>query len=80
MFLGQIVAWKISRVGIVKWTGTEFVDRENKVAEMKITVNVPEENAPDYLRLIADQLEDGFTSGHYDRNTFWETETCGPGN
>jgi hypothetical protein len=40
---------------------------------MIITVTVPKSRAPEYLRLIADQLEDDFTSGHYDSVTYWET-------
>lgn len=41
---------------------------------MKITVNAPKDSAAEYLRLIADQLEDDFTSGHYDADTNWQSE------
>lgn len=41
---------------------------------MQITINVPTDRAPDYLRLIADQLENGFTSGHHDPDTHWTTD------
>ena len=41
---------------------------------MKITVHVPQEQAAEYLRLIATQLEDDYTSGHWDRYTHWDTE------
>lgn len=40
---------------------------------MRITVNVPAPAAPDYLRQVADQLEDGFTSGHWEPSTNWNT-------
>jgi hypothetical protein len=40
---------------------------------MIITVHAPEDRAPEYLRLIADQLEDDYSSGHYDQDTYWET-------
>jgi hypothetical protein len=41
---------------------------------VKITVQVPTENAAEYLRLIADQLEDDYTSGHWNQDTYWDTE------
>ncbi len=44
---------------------------------MKITVNVPQastcEATADYLRHVADQIEDGFTSGHVDRAVHWDS-------
>lgn len=41
---------------------------------MKITVEVPAAEASDYLRLIADQLDEGFTSGLWDSSKHWDTE------
>jgi hypothetical protein len=41
---------------------------------MRVTVTVPQDKAADYLRLIADQLDEGYTSGHWSADTHWRTE------
>lgn len=42
---------------------------------MKITIHVPAgDRVVDYVRLVADQLEDDYTSGHVDQDTHWTVE------
>lgn len=40
---------------------------------MKIVINVSEERAVEYVE-VANQLADGYTSGHHDAETYWDTE------
>jgi len=40
---------------------------------VKITVTVPALDGPAYLRQVADQLEAGMKSGHWDARTHWES-------
>lgn len=40
---------------------------------MRITVNAPVSVAADYLREVADQLDGGYTSGHWDAVTNWDS-------
>jgi hypothetical protein len=41
---------------------------------VKISITAPERELPDYLRVVADQVAEGFTSGHVDATTHWQTE------
>jgi hypothetical protein len=41
---------------------------------MKITIHVPEDQAESYVNYVADQIGNGFTSGHVDADTNWESE------
>jgi len=40
---------------------------------MRITVTVPAEQAVEYLRRVADQLEDGASAGHENHQAHWES-------
>lgn len=39
-----------------------------------ITINVPAENALPYLEEVQRQINEGYTSGHVDRDTNWNAE------
>lgn len=41
---------------------------------MKISITAPERELPAYVREVADQIEHGFTGGHVDATTHWQTE------
>ena len=45
------------------------------MGRMKIQIQIgatEAEDAADYVRLVADQLADGYVEGHVDRDTNWE--------
>lgn len=43
---------------------------------MRIMINVSEDrDVTEYVEYVAAQIEDGYTSGHVDRETHWEMET-----
>lgn len=48
----------------------------------RITINVSDldevEHMADYLREVADQLENGFTSGHVDAERHWDSDGIEP--
>lgn len=39
-----------------------------------ITITVPAENAMPYLEQVLHQINAGYTSGHVDRDTHWDTQ------
>jgi hypothetical protein len=41
---------------------------------VKISITAPERELAAYTRVVADQVEQGFTSGHVDATTHWQTE------
>lgn len=41
---------------------------------MRIFIEVPEERAEEYVNHVADQIGNGFTSGHVDSETYWTSE------
>ncbi|MGI6797775.1 hypothetical protein [Gordonia sihwensis] len=43
----------------------------------KIIIEVPAEQATEYLAEIINQIESGCTSGHWDRDTHWEVADWG---
>lgn len=48
---------------------------------MKITITFADTDKPDevadYVRLVADLIEDDYTSGHTDSETYWDSEGLG---
>ena len=44
----------------------------------KIVISVPDtgdrSDVCDYVRTVADQIEDDYTSGHVDHETYWDIE------
>ena len=42
---------------------------------MKLIISMSNDTDPyDYIRHVADQIDDGFTSGQFDSETHWEIE------